>query len=164
MALAVIFGALLVFINIFVHYEVLRLVLGLLPRLAMPPRARMLIVVFAAFGAHTVEVWLYGVAYYFMDQYHGLGRFVGEFKGEFFDYVYFSAVTYTSLGFGDVYPTGPLRLITGIEGLNGLLLITWSASFTYLAMQKFWDLHRESNAPGEGRSEEERSVREPGLP
>lgn len=33
---------------------------------------------------------------------------------------------------------GPLRLIVGIEALNGLLLITWSASFCYLNMQKDW--------------------------
>jgi hypothetical protein len=33
-----------------------------------------------------------------------------------------------------------MRLITGIEALNGLLLIGWSASFTYLAMQKFWNI------------------------
>lgn len=52
----------------------------------------------------------------------------------------FSAETYTTIGLGDIYPLGPLRLITGIEALNGLLLIGWSASFTYLAMQKFWDI------------------------
>jgi len=52
----------------------------------------------------------------------------------------FSAETYTTIGLGDTYPLGPLRLITGIEALNGLLLIGWSASFTYLAMQKFWNI------------------------
>ncbi len=142
MLLAMVYGTALVFLNIFVHYEALRLIVKLLPKLKMPPRNRMVVVVFATFLAHTIEVWLYAIAYYFLDTYHEMGHFVGVHKAQFFDYVYFSAVTYTSLGFGDVYPTGPLRLITGIEALNGLLLIAWSASFTYLAMEKFWDLHR----------------------
>ncbi|MGE5242209.1 MAG: ion channel [Bacteroidota bacterium] len=48
-------------------------------------------------------------------------------------------MTYTSLGLGDVYPLGDLRLIAGIESLIGLLMIAWSASFTYLMMEKFWN-------------------------
>ncbi|MHB8622686.1 MAG: ion channel [Sulfuricaulis sp.] len=52
--------------------------------------------------------------------------------------LHFSAETYTSIGFGDIYPLGTLRMIAGIEAPSGLLLIGWSASFTYLAMLKFW--------------------------
>jgi hypothetical protein len=47
-------------------------------------------------------------------------------------------VGYTSLGFGDFTPVGPIRLLAGAEALNGLLLIGWSASFTYISMEKFW--------------------------
>ena len=36
----------------------------------------------------------------------------------------------------------PLRILVGTESLNGLILITWSASFTYLSMEKFWQDHR----------------------
>ena len=42
------------------------------------------------------------------------------------------------LGFGDVVPNGPLRLLAGAEALNGLLLIGWSASFLYLEMERWW--------------------------
>jgi hypothetical protein len=52
--------------------------------------------------------------------------------------LYFSAETYTSLGFGDLTPTGPIRLLAGAEALNGLLLIGWSASFAYIAVERFW--------------------------
>jgi hypothetical protein len=34
-----------------------------------------------------------------------------------------------------------MRLVSGVEALNGLLLIGWSASFTYLAMERYWPLH-----------------------
>lgn len=50
----------------------------------------------------------------------------------------FSAETYSSLGYGEVIPGGALRLLAGVEVLNGLLLIGWSASFTYIAMERFW--------------------------
>jgi hypothetical protein len=42
------------------------------------------------------------------------------------------------LGYGDVVPHGPLRLLAGVEALTGLLMIGWSASFTYVSMARFW--------------------------
>jgi hypothetical protein len=36
-------------------------------------------------------------------------------------------------------PVGPIRFLTGMEAVVGLTLITWSASFTFLKMQKYWD-------------------------
>jgi hypothetical protein len=39
---------------------------------------------------------------------------------------------YTSLGLGDIYPTGHLRFLAGIEALNGFLLISCSASTIFL--------------------------------
>jgi hypothetical protein len=40
----------------------------------------------------------------------------------------------------DLSPHGPLRC-RRCGGLNGLLLIAWSASFTYLSMEKVWEEH-----------------------
>jgi hypothetical protein len=37
------------------------------------------------------------------------------------------------------YPIGNLRLLASIETINGLLLIGWSTSFTFLGMQRYWD-------------------------
>jgi hypothetical protein len=45
------------------------------------------------------------------------------------------------LGLGDIAPLGPVRLLAGVEALNGLLMIAWTASFTYLSMEKFWSPH-----------------------
>ena len=50
-------------------------------------------------------------------------------------------ISCSSLGHGDIYPLGGLRLMAGIETITGLMVIAWPASFTYLAMEKFWDLH-----------------------
>lgn len=46
------------------------------------------------------------------------------------------------LGLVDVFPGGHLRFITGVEALNGLLLISWSGSFVFIAMGKLWPWER----------------------
>ena len=61
--------------------------------------------------------------------------------GGWIDAVYLSTVTYTTVGYGDLIPQGPLRLLLGVEALSGFLLVTWSASFTYLEMQRNWRVH-----------------------
>ena len=30
------------------------------------------------------------------------------------------------------------KLLVGVEALNGLLLIGWSASYAYIAMERYW--------------------------
>ena len=66
------------------------------------------------------------------------GHLVGNVGQPAEDYFYYSAVTYTSLGFGDVIPVGPLRLLSAIEALTGLVLIAWTASFAFFLMQRLW--------------------------
>jgi hypothetical protein len=131
----------LVAICVLVHYECLREASVLLPRLAIRPRARILFVMGVAFLAHSLEIWIYGVAYWLIAQYLAIGDIGGKVAGNFPEYIYFSTVSYTSLGLGDLYPTGALRLLTGVEALLGLAMIAWTGSFTYLAMEKFWTLH-----------------------
>jgi len=140
MLISSIIAALLVILSTFTHYEVLRLLSIYVPRIRIRPRARLLVILFATFSGHLLEISFYALAYFFLKDHFDLGNFGGKFVDNFPSYLYFSAETYTTIGLGDIYPLGPLRLITGIEALNGLLLIGWSASFTYLAMQKFWDI------------------------
>ncbi len=134
---------LMVTTTVLVHYEALRLISDrLIPRLRLHPRHEMVYVILAVFLAHTVEVWLFAVCFQLMVD-TGVGGFHGSLDGSFFDYLYFSVVSYTSLGLGDVYPSGGLRLVTGVEALCGLLMIGWSASFTYLCMERMWKAHSE---------------------
>ena len=132
----------LVFITVTIHYEVLRLISEIIPKLKMQPRVRILVVIYGAFFAHTIEVWVFACAYYLLSTHLEMGAFHGLGTTDFFDFVYFSVVVYTSVGFGDILPQGHLRLIAGVEGLAGLLMIGWSASFTYLMMEKLWLDHR----------------------
>lgn len=144
MLIAMLACVVLVLATILIHYEVLRLASTHVHDLPIAPRLRIIPVVIAAFIGHTLEVWLYGLAYWVLTGQLGLGTIQGAGPLGVEDYVYFSAVTYTTLGFGDLVPTAHLRLIAGVEGLNGLILIGWSASFTYLAMERYWPLHGEA--------------------
>jgi Ion channel len=47
-------------------------------------------------------------------------------------------VTFTTVGFGEMWPLGAIRFLCAVEALAGFVLITWSAAFTYLEMQRFW--------------------------
>lgn len=129
---------LLVALTTATHFEVLRLLNTALPRLRVPHRSKLMVVIFAAFAAHAVEILLYGLTLYFMVRYLPVGTLAGPAGFSLSSCLYFSAETYTSLGFGDLTPTGPVRLLAGAEALNGLLLIGWSASFAYIAMERFW--------------------------
>lgn len=42
------------------------------------------------------------------------------------------------IGFGDISPVGDIKYLTGLQALTGLVLITWTASFLFLEMQKYW--------------------------
>ncbi|MGB1923168.1 MAG: ion channel [Alcanivorax sp.] len=101
-------------------------------------RGEILLVVMVMFVAHMVEVTLYAWVYLILDQGDTAMNLAGAVDGSFLDHLYFSTACYTSLGLGDLYPLGTLRLIAGVEALNGLILITWSASFAFLVMQRRW--------------------------
>jgi Ion channel len=136
-AVAVLLSLLLVAATVIVHYEFLRLT-SAVTGLAIPGRAQILTIIAMVFVAHLVEVGLYMGAYYACHIWWGLGSIDGEMEGGIADYFYFSITTFTTLGVGDLHPRGPIRLIAGVESLNGLVLIGWSASFTYLSMERFW--------------------------
>jgi hypothetical protein len=122
-----------------IHYEFLFRLSLLLRHVKIRHRPRVLLGVGGALIAHAVEVWLFAGVYYLMHHAPGWGRLTGNFDGSLMDCVYFSFTTFTTLGFGDIQPEGNMRFLTGIEALTGLVLITWTASFLFVEMQKFWD-------------------------
>jgi len=124
---------------VLLHYEVLYRLTRLIPRLTfLRPRLRIVAGVFGALMAHVLEVWLFAFAYYFMSKSDRFGTLEGNFNGSLMDSSYFSLTTYTSLGFGDIEPLGGIRFLAGLEALTGLVLITWTASFMFIEMQRFW--------------------------
>jgi hypothetical protein len=129
----------LVATTVVIHYEMLRLLSIVIPRLRIKHRLRVLIGVFGTICAHVVEVCLFGLAFYWMARLGGFGELSGNFDGSLLDSIYFSFTNYTTLGYGDIEPQGSLRFLAGIEALTGLSLITWSASFMFMEMTQFWN-------------------------
>jgi hypothetical protein len=129
---------LLLIMTTLIHYEMLRTLNSRLPRLAIPRRNKLLVVIFGAFFAHAVEILLYALAIFVLVRVVDLGTLGTTARISMSTALYFSAETYTSLGYGDFLPGGDLRMLCGAEALNGLLMIGWTVSYTYIAMERFW--------------------------
>lgn len=124
---------------VLLHYEGLGALAG---RYARTParlgRRAVLQVILWLLVLHVAEIWLFGFAYWGLLQVAHTGSVAGVHALGLLDAVYLSAVTFTTVGFGDLAPVGPIRFLAGTEALSGLVLITWSASFTYLEMSRHW--------------------------
>lgn len=66
----------------------------------------------------TAEVWLWAAVY----------SILGIFSS-FQEALYFSTVTFSTLGYGDLTPPHDWRLFCSLEGINGFLLIGWSTAY-----------------------------------
>ena len=129
----------LVGISVMMHYETLRLLNDNLAKVTiLSTRARVLAALVGAMASHLLQIAVFALAFWLLRDKFGLGGFGGTFQDSLSSFMYFSSETYTTLGFGDIYPTGSLRMICGIESLVGLLMVSWTASFTYLEMRRYW--------------------------
>jgi hypothetical protein len=120
------------------HYEVLNACNRYLPVLSHRRRRRVLILIFVVLATHVIEIWLFGAGYFLLVQRYALGSLAGLKAMDLPDFVYFSATTYSTVGFGDAVPIGAIRFLAGMEALTGFVMITWSASYTFLEMQRDW--------------------------
>ena len=139
MLIAILINSALVASAVVIHYEMLRLLSVVIPRLKIKHRLRVLIRVFGTICAHVIEVCLFGLAFFLMIHYGDFGSLKGNFDGSLVDSIYFSFTNYTTVGYGDIEPLGALRFLAGVEALTGLSLITWSASFMFMEMTQFWN-------------------------
>ena len=129
-----------VVVCVLLHYEALRFMASRLPK--FPSQYRRLgvawLILFLLL-VHIAEIWVFGFANFVLLPYETYGRLEGVAGATLLDCVYYSAAVFTTLGFGDIVPKGPIRFLTGTEAITGLTLIGWSASFTYLTMSRAWD-------------------------
>lgn len=111
-----------------------------MPELQILHRAAVGVMVVLCVASHVVEIAVFAAAI----------RFVASEEEDavhhdpawaHFESFYHSAVTYTSLG-GAAPVSAPLRILTAVEALTGLILITWTASFLFLVMQRSWERGR----------------------
>jgi hypothetical protein len=136
---AVIVGTLLaVALCVLLQYEYLVMVWGWLSRHTGHRRVKVLYGIASVMLLHVIEIWLFGAVIFLLLLWPACGWLAGPDSAGFIECVYLSAVTFSTVGFGDIAPVGPIRFLSGTEALAGFVLITWSASFTYLEMEQFW--------------------------
>ena len=85
---------------------------------SMKRAAVILIIVLALFTLHGIEIWLYAGVYLIIGAVQSLEAAV-----------YYSTITYASIGFSDSEISHPWRIVGAIEGINGVLLLGWSTAF-----------------------------------
>ncbi len=138
--LTVVATALIVLTCVLVHYEGLLAISRWVKLDPYSPRTRIAVIILGQLVLHVCEICIFGIGYYAMANTVDFGSLEPSTAPmEFADYLYYSAVVYSTLGFGELVPVGPIRFLTGMEAVVGLTLITWSASFNVLKMQKYWD-------------------------
>lgn len=49
---------------------------------------------------------------------------------------YFSIVTFTTLGYGDITLSEHWRILSGVEAVNGILLVGWTTALLFAVIQK----------------------------
>ena len=124
---------------VLIHYEGLTwMSRRLLRRHDENPRRKVLLGVLGVLVLHVVELWLFGTTFWWLVKVEGTGHVVGADPLGLFDAVYLATMSYTTVGFGDVSPVGAIRFLAGTCALTGFVMITWSASFLFLEMERFW--------------------------
>jgi len=84
---------------------------------------------------HVVEVLCWALVYYFLPGRAGLA--------DFSEAAYFSIVTFTTLGYGDVTLGPDWRLLAGIEAMVGIILIGMSTALIFAIFQSMWRVMHE---------------------
>ena len=80
---------------------------------------------------HLLEVVIWAVFYLLITPVEEIGTFE--------EAVYFSVVTFTTLGYGDItLADHQWRLLSGAEALNGVLLVGWSTALLFAVVQRCW--------------------------
>lgn len=79
-----------------------------------------------------ITVFVFGLIYYLSTTYlQGLGTIestlpqnLNHFQ-EFWNSIYYSAITFFTIGYGDYFPHGPLKFVAALEGFSGVFLMSY---------------------------------------
>jgi hypothetical protein len=131
----------MVTLTVIIHFTGLIVLLRLLDRRGSAFRAHesivgqfalLILVVLGIVLIHSVEIWTYAFAFL------AIGAL-----GDLETALYFSTVTFASLGYGDIVLAREWRLFGAIEAANGLILFGWSTAFLLSLMGKLKTLEHE---------------------
>ena len=87
--------------------------------------ATMIATVLVLMAAHTLEVLVWAIIYFFVDLAPAGSSLV-----------YFAFVNYTTLGYGDIIPAAQWQLLGPIAAMNGVLLFGWSTAVIFEVLRE----------------------------
>jgi hypothetical protein len=79
---------------------------------------------------HTLEISLWAFAYLLLPEVPALDTFEKAY--------YFSIVTFTTVGYGDITLDNEWRILSGIEAADGILLFGWSTAMLFAVVQRIF--------------------------
>ena len=79
---------------------------------------------------HLVEVLLWATAYYLLPGMAGLSSMS--------EAIYFSVVTFTTLGYGDVTLNADWRFLAGMQAMVGITVFGLTTALIFAVIQKIW--------------------------
>ena len=129
-------GSALIVVTVIVHAFSLSRLINLLANLGSTLHARfrhywhsvlLAMTVLGIFFAHILEIWIWALVYLLINEVPTLESAL-----------YMSTVTFTTLGFGDIIFSEQWRLLSSVEGANGMLLFGWSTAFIFEVMRRIW--------------------------
>ena len=117
-----------------VHIVALVLIIALLRslgrKIARPARLLdviwiLIVTILAIFFFHVVEIWTWAILYIWLGEFDTIERAL-----------YFSTVTYTALGYGDITLQQSWQLLSSFEAANGIMLFGVSTAFLISVLRK----------------------------
>ncbi len=89
----------------------------------------LVITIVGIFLVHTVEIWLWAALYLWLGEFENIERAL-----------YFSTVTFTSLGYGDITLQESWQVLSGFEAANGIILFGVSTAFVFGAIRRLFQV------------------------
>ena len=82
----------------------------------------------ALLSLHMVEIFTWAIAYLLLSKVTLIHTLEGA--------VYFSLITFTTLGYGDITLPTDVRILSGIEAMSGIFVFGWSTALFFAVMQR----------------------------
>ena len=89
----------------------------------------LVLTILGIFLLHTVEIWCWAALYVWL----------GELK-DLHQALYFSTVTFTTLGYGDITLDERWQLLISLEAVNGIILFGVSTAFIFAVLRKLFEV------------------------
>ena len=86
------------------------------------------LIILGIFTLHIAEIWAWALLYLWL----------GEFT-QLEPALYFSTVTFTTLGYGDVTLGEGWRLLSAVEATNGIILFGVSTAFVFAVLRRLFE-------------------------